>query len=114
MYPISMVFLCPIRKAHKNSIGATATANIPNPSASGSNTAAIMKAGMVARAKIRVAPTATGTAGAIVASRAVATAPRTAAVDPYAQFVRIQKLLTRKTASAARRPVQSAATGSLE
>ena len=69
---------------------------------------------MVARAKIRVAPTAIGTAGAIVASRAVATAPRTAAVDPCAQLVRIQKLLTTKTARAARSPVQSAATGSLE
>ena len=41
-----------------------------------------MKAGMVERAKIKVAATATGTAGAIVASRAVATAPRIAAVDP--------------------------------
>ena len=60
------------------------------------------------------APSAMGTAGAIVASRAVATAPRTAAVDPCGQLVRIQKPLTRKTARAARSAVHSASTGSLE
>jgi hypothetical protein len=72
----------------------------------------MIKAGMVERLKIKVAATAIGTAGAIVASRAVATAPKIAAVDPCAQLVRIQKLLTRKTASAARTPVHSAPNGS--
>jgi hypothetical protein len=45
---------------------------------------------MVERLKIKVAATAIGTAGAMVASRAVATAPRIAAVGPCAQLARIQ------------------------
>ena len=67
---------------------------------------------MVERLKIKVAATAIGTAGAMVASRVVATAPRIAAVGPCAQSARIQNPLTKKTASAARTPVHSAPTGS--
>src|SRR6266404_3793745 len=107
-----MVFLCAIRSAHRNSIGATATANISNPCARGSNTSMTINAGMVERLKIKVPATAIGTAGAMVARRAVATAPRIAAVDPCGQLARIQNPLTKKTASAARTPVHSAPTGS--
>ena len=64
---------------------------------------------MVERLKIKVAATAIGTAGAMVASRVVATAPRIAAVGPCAQSARIQNPLTKKTA---RTPVHSAPTGS--
>ena len=111
-YPISMVFLCAINSAHRNSIGAMARANVVNPCAIGSNTSMMIKAGMVERLKIKVAATAIGTAGAMVASRVVATAPRIAAVGPCAQSARIQNPLTKKTASAARTPVHSAPTGS--
>ena len=62
-----MVFLCAIKKAHKKSIGATARANIANPLARGRSISTMMKAGMVEMAKITVAPSAMGTAGAIVA-----------------------------------------------
>ena len=111
-YPINMVFLCAIKNAHKNSIGATTRANMPKPCARGSNTSMIMKAGMVERLKIKVPAMAIGTAGAMVASRAVATAPRIVAVDPCGQSARIQNPLRKKTASAARTPVHSAPTGS--
>ena len=104
-----MVFLCAINSAHTNSIGATARANIANPCAIGSDTSMMIKAGMVERLKIKVAATAIGTAGAMVASRVVATAPRIAAVGPCAQSARIQNPLTKKTA---RTPVHSAPTGS--
>ena len=111
-YPINMVFLCAIKNAHRNSIGATTRANMPKPWASGSNTSIMIKAGMVERLKIKVPAMAIGTAGAMVASRAVATAPRIVAVDPCGQSARIQNPLTTKTASAARTPVHSALTGS--
>ena len=107
-----MVFLCAIKSAHTNSIGATAMANAANPWVRGSNTSITMKAGMVERLKINVAATAIGTAGVMVARRVVATAPRIAAVGPCAQLARIQNPLTRKTASAARTPVHSAPSGS--
>src|SRR6516225_2505319 len=72
------------------------------------------KAGIVAALKIKVPAIAIGTAGPKVASRAVATAARIAAVDPCGQLARIQNPLTKNTASAARSAVHSAATGSLE
>jgi hypothetical protein len=73
-----------------------------NPSAKGSNISTTINAGIHERPKIIVPAAAIGTAGAMVASRAVAIAPSTAAVDPCAQSVRIQNALTKKTASAAR------------
>jgi hypothetical protein len=71
-----------------------------------------IKAGMVERLKIKVAATAIGAAGAMVASRVAATAPRIAAIGPCAQLARFQNPLTKKTVSAAHTPIHSAPTGS--
>ena len=49
-----------------------------------------IKAGMVERLKIKVAATAIGAAGAMVASRVAATAPRIAAIGPCAQLARFR------------------------
>ena len=72
------------------------------------------KAGVVVSLKVRVAVMEIGTVCPIVASRAVATAARIAAVDPFGQLLRIQKELKRTTATAARKFVHSASTGSLK
>src|SRR4051794_252333 len=92
--------------------GATTSANMTKPDASGSTTSTTTKAGTAASEKIRVPAPAIGTACPIVASRAVAIVARMAAVDPFGQAVMIQKNVAIATANIARTDVRAAATPS--